>query len=219
MEAQQAFDALKNAMISVPVLALPDFSKTFIVETDASGSGSGAVLMQEGRPIAFISRALSDRNCSKSVYERELIAILFAVNKWRHYLLGRHFIIRTDQRSLHFLMDQKALSEEQQKWVLKLLGFRFEIQYKLGNENRVADALSRRRGELLNYSLVSQTYLPGLQDISDEVYNDPKLNTIVQTLLHTPDAHPGYSLRNGRLFCKGRMVVAKTSNLHSYFLS
>ena len=87
--------------------------------------------------------------------------------------------------------------------MLKLLDFHFEIQYKLGPENKVADALSRRHGELLNCSLVSQVHLSGLQDISDEVYKDPKLNAIVQTLLHSPNSHPVYSLKNDSLFYKG----------------
>lgn len=73
---------MKAALTQAPVLALPDANKTFIVETDANGYGIGAVLMQEGHPIAFISKALSPRHVALSVYDRELLAMVHAVTKW-----------------------------------------------------------------------------------------------------------------------------------------
>ncbi|KAL6312566.1 hypothetical protein AAG906_005983 [Vitis piasezkii] len=97
--SNQAFMALKQAMITAPVLALPNFSKEFIIETDASGQGIGAVLMQEGHPIAYISKALSDRFQTLSTYEKEMLAILMAIKKWESYLVDRHFVIKTDHRN------------------------------------------------------------------------------------------------------------------------
>ncbi|XP_074306485.1 putative mitochondrial protein AtMg00860 [Silene latifolia] len=103
-ESQVAFDTLKRALTSAPVLAVPDFTKQFIVETDASNSGIGVVLVQEDHPIAFISRALGPKWQKLSVYEKELLAIVFAVQKWEQYLSGQHFLIKTDQRSLKWLL-------------------------------------------------------------------------------------------------------------------
>lgn len=92
-EATKAFEALKRAMTTTPVLAFLDFAKTFIVETDASGIGMGAVLMQDGRPIAYLSRAFGLKNMGLSIYEKKFIVVLLAINKWKHYVQGNHFII------------------------------------------------------------------------------------------------------------------------------
>ena len=75
-------------MCSIPILALPDFTKSFVIECDALGTGIGAILMQEGRTLAFISQQLSGKNLGKSTYEKDMVAILHVVDTWRPYLLG-----------------------------------------------------------------------------------------------------------------------------------
>lgn len=131
-EATTAFEALKAAMTSSPVLVLPDFQQKFVIESDASGYGVGAVLMQGGRPVAYFSKLLGSKAQHKSIYEKELIAICLAVQKWRHYLLGRHFVIRSDQQSLRHITQQREVNVDHQKWLTKLLGFDFEVQFKPG---------------------------------------------------------------------------------------
>ena len=130
-------------MIELPTLALPDFSIPFDVTTDASGSAIGAVLSQRDRPLAFFSKKLSSRMQAASTYIREMYAITESVKRWRHYLLGKRFRIFTDQRSLKFILNQNIQTPEQQKWLSKLLGYEYDIFYKPGKENTVADALSR----------------------------------------------------------------------------
>ncbi|CAN6474518.1 unnamed protein product [Victoria cruziana] len=131
--ALRAFERLKAAMLSAPVLALPDFSREFVVETDASEVGVGAVLSQEGHPIAFMSKALTHRARPLSTYEKELLAIVLAVDKWRPYLLGRHFT----------------------RWLAKLLGYDFTIEYKKGTENSAADSLSRLPEQVMTLSALT----------------------------------------------------------------
>jgi RNase H-like domain found in reverse transcriptase len=105
-------------MCSALVLALPNFNVPFIIETNASDLGMGAVLMQGRRPIAFLSKALGVKNKLLSTYEKELLALLTAVQKWRHYLQGQSFIIKTDHLSLKFLLEQKLTHAPQHKKVM-----------------------------------------------------------------------------------------------------
>ena len=140
-EARKCFEKLKEVMSNAPVLATPDFSKPFIIECDASRFGIGAVLMQQGHPIAFESRKLNKREHLKSTYNKEMPAIMHALAKWRQYLLGSNFSIRTDHNSLQCLFQQKTLSEEQQKWIEKIVSFDMEILHKRGKGNEVANSL------------------------------------------------------------------------------
>jgi hypothetical protein len=106
-QAATAFEALKVALTTAPVLQLPDFTAPFIVECDASGSGFGAVMHQGEGPIAYFSKPIAPRHVSLAAYERELIGLVQAVRHWRPYLWGRAFIVKTDHYSLKFLLDQR----------------------------------------------------------------------------------------------------------------
>lgn len=139
---QLAFSSLQQALSSAPVLAVPDFSKPFTVETDACHTGVGAVLLQSGHPLAFVSKPLGPKTQGLSTYEKEYLAILIAVEQWRCYLQLASFTIFTDLKRLVHLNEQRLNMVWQQKVFTKLLGLNYRIVYKQGVDNSVANALS-----------------------------------------------------------------------------
>jgi hypothetical protein len=163
--ASQDFQTLKMDMCTTPVLALPNFTKTLILECDTSGKGIGIVLMQESQPLAFTSKQLSKQNLGKSIYEKEMLAIFHVVDLWHPYLLGQCFQIKTDHQSLNYFLEQRISSPKQQKWVAKIFGYDYEIIYKKGKDNVVVDALSRKyedEGSLFSLSFIVPDWLQGV---------------------------------------------------------
>jgi transposase InsO family protein len=147
---EAAFQKLKTALAKEPILVLPDPNVPYVVNTDASGFATGAVLQQDqGRglqPIAFLSKKMLDAETRYPVHEQELLAVIHALTTWRHYLLGSRFkvIVRTDHKSLQHFKTQPQLSGRQSRWKDVIADFDFDIEYILGKENVVADGLSRR---------------------------------------------------------------------------
>ena len=101
-----AFKQLKVALTSPPILCLPDFTQRFVIECDASEIGLGAILTQQNRLVAYFSETLKDLALTLSTYEKEMLAIVKAIKKWRPYLLGKPFTVRTNQKSLKHLLEQ-----------------------------------------------------------------------------------------------------------------
>jgi len=192
-DAECAFEKLKQAMYTTPVLAMPDFSKTFTIETDACGNGLGSVLLQEEHPIAFTNKALSGNNLVLSTYEKEMMAILHAVQKWRPYLLGNHFCIKTDHQSLKYFLEQCVSSPAQQKWVNKLMGYDYEITYKKGKDNIMVDALSHTFDDQASLSAISMPIPNWLESVQPGYVNDSSLSHIIQKLATNPSTVPHYS--------------------------
>ena len=138
------------------VVCTVDEDSPFEVETDASDFAIAATLSQKGRPVSFFSRTLQGPEVNHASVEKEAKAIIEAVRHWRHYLTGRHFIIRTDQRSVAYMFDSKQRgkikNEKIMRWRTELSCYSFDIVYRPGSENISADTLSR--------AYCATTYLP-----------------------------------------------------------
>ena len=139
-EHQEAFDTMKNVIAREVMLAYPDFKKPFIIHTDASHTQLGAVIAQDGKPIAFYSRKLNDAQTRYTTTERELLSIVETLKEFRNILLGHKLVVYTDHKNLvckHFN------TERVMRWRLILEEFGPELKYIKGEDNIVADALSR----------------------------------------------------------------------------
>uniref|UniRef100_A0A0A8Z196 Reverse transcriptase/retrotransposon-derived protein RNase H-like domain-containing protein n=1 Tax=Arundo donax TaxID=35708 RepID=A0A0A8Z196_ARUDO len=214
-----AFQALKDALTTAPILAIPNFSLPFCIETDASAHGVRAVLMQQGHPLAFISRPLGPWNRGLSTYEKEYMAILIAVDQWCPYLQQGEFVIHTDQRSLIHLNEQCLHTPWQQKVFNKLLRLQYRIEYKKGTENWVVDALSHRGPDSLQLFAVSSTSPQWLEEVVQGYQSDPSAIEMISKLSVSPDAVPSFSFRDGLLRYKDRIWLGTNKSLQARVIS
>ncbi|WVZ63922.1 hypothetical protein U9M48_013514 [Paspalum notatum var. saurae] len=144
LKCGEAFGTLKKLLTSAPVLAQPDITRPFDVYCDASGSGLGCVLMQEGRVIAYASSQLRKHEVNYPTHDLELLAVVYALKKWRHYLLGNTCHIYTDHKSLKYIFAQPELNMRQRRWLELIKDYDLEVYYHPRKANVVADALSRK---------------------------------------------------------------------------
>ena len=148
-ECQTAFDTLKVKLSTEPVLRTPNFEKPFLLQTDASKTGIGAVLSQlddecKEHPICYLSRKMLPNELNYSVSEKECLAIVWSINQLRYYLQGHKFTVITDHKALKWLDNTRNCNNRLMRWSMTLQQFTFDIQYRKGITNINADSLSRR---------------------------------------------------------------------------
>ncbi|PNX73902.1 transposon Ty3 gag-pol polyprotein, partial [Trifolium pratense] len=210
--AQLAFDQLKIALSTAPVLSLPNFTIPFVVQTDASGQAMGAVLLHGDHPIAYFSKIFCPRLSKASTYIRELHAITSAVKRWRQYLLGHFFVIQSDHRSLKELLTQVIQTPEQQFYLSKLLGYHYDIQYKPGKTNVVADALSRCcEPSSAELNLLSTPPFLFINELREELQQNSSYQELCHNVISDPTKFPDFVISNGLLLMNGRIWIPANS--------
>jgi hypothetical protein len=214
-----AFSKLKSAVSTAPILIIPDPQLPYTVVTDASGYAIGSALCQDHgkglQPCAFLSRKMNDHERNYAVHEQELLAIVHALREWRHYLLGNRITIITDHRSLQYLATQDKLSARQTRWSEFLQQFDYEIRYRPGKENNVADSLSRRPDHMLAPIHQSSIEIDSeLRDtIKAEYDNDPVTKEIISK------KHPSYKCIDGLIYATdGKLYIPFNESIRAQII-
>jgi hypothetical protein len=240
-KCNEAFEQLKVLLTTAPVLAQPDIEKSFDVYCDASGSGLGCVLMQEGRVIAYASRQQHRHEEHYPTHDLELAAVLHALKIWRHYLLGNICHLYTDHKSLKYIFTQSELNMRQRRWLELIKDYDLEIHYHPGKANVVADALSSKASchcltvrtpdttlcqemEKLNLGIVQQGTLTHLklesvilQRITDAQRTD-KNKKFIHENMEAGKANCFRKDDQGVIWFKDRIVVPKDAEVRQQIL-
>ena len=192
-ECNVAFNELKTQLIQAPVLTYPRFdygASQFVLQTDASAYGIGAVLEQDGHVVAYISRALSKAEQQYSVIQKECLGAVYAMKQLRHYLLGRPFKLVTDHKPLQWLSAQK-MEGLLCRWALSLQEFEFTIEYRCGDQNANADSLSRRVSQSTLQSAATQiSNSEATQELRDAQLQDTTLGVLIKAVGKSSKAPP-----------------------------
>ena len=220
---QSAFEALKNALTSHPVLQPPNPEAPFFLHTDASDYATGAALMQkdsEGREyaVAYESKRLHGPEVRYTTHEKEQLSVVRALKHWRHHLKGRPFTLITDSTCVKHLPTQPTLSSRQARWCETLAEFEFEIVHRAGPLNVVPDAMSRWPGYQLN---VLHATTISVEDVRDEILSAAEVDPKYQEVKSLVEANQSrdFSLANGLLvFRTDRVYVPNTETLRTRLL-
>ncbi|GBG70850.1 hypothetical protein CBR_g8150 [Chara braunii] len=205
-DCTSALKKLKRALIEYPVLKVADPSLPFVVTTNASQYGIGAVLQQDDgngyRPVEFMSARMPSKKVATSTYERELYALRQALEHWKHYLLGRHFKVYSDHETLRWLKTQAKMTPKLTRWAAKIDQYDFELKLVKGKYNIVADALSRKS----NYFGAIVHYLDIGRDLHEKVKQayaqDPIYSDLLKRVREALETEPDYRTTDGLLFEK-----------------
>ncbi|GBG72919.1 hypothetical protein CBR_g12640 [Chara braunii] len=205
-DCTSAMKKLKQALIEYPVLKVADPSLPFVVTTYASQYDIGAVLQQDDgngyQPVEFISARMPSEKVVTSTYERELYALRQALEHWKHYLLGRHFKVYSDQETLRWLKTQAKMTPKLTRWAAKIDQYDLELKPVKGKYDVVADALSRRAdyfGAIVHYLDIGSD----LQQKVKEAYaQDPIYSELLKRVKEAPESEPYYRTTDGLLFEK-----------------
>lgn len=188
-EAEAAFEQLKEKLVTAPVLASPDFDKPFVIQTDASDSSVGAVLTQgdtdNEHPISYVSRTLTKAERNFSVTERECLAVIFAIEKFRPYVEGTKFKVITDHYSLLWLQRIKDPSGRLARWSVRLQQFDFDLEHRKGKFHVVPDFLSR---------------LPAEVSLLEANEDDKWYHSMIQRVQDNPENYPWWRVEENQLF-------------------
>ena len=186
-KCQEAFDDLKKMMVTTPILKLTDFERPFEVHTDASNFAIGGVLMQDGHLVAYESRKLQDRERRYPVHEKEMTAIIHCLHVWRHYLIGKLFIVKIDNVAASYFASQPKLSAKQARWQYFLVEFDLTIEYKPGRHNAVEAALSRK-GQLAalegeDWATRSRSRVQMSEEMQNKIKESVETDTLAQNIV------------------------------------
>lgn len=177
-ECTKSFETIKDALVSAPILSCPNFDNPFVIQTDASSYGLGAVLSQSyedgEKVISYISRSLTKQEQNYSTTERECLAVLFAIEKFRPYIEGTKFTIITDHYSLKWLNSIKDPIGRIARWAVRLQQYNFDIIHRKGKEHVVPDTLSRSVERVEQIDVTPDTWYVGLRrKIQDKPHHYP----------------------------------------------
>lgn len=191
LEAENAFIEIKKRLTSSPILASPDFSKEFIIQTDASDTGLGAILYQQcdgiEHPVAYASRTLNKTERKYSTTEKELLGVIFGVEKFRGYVEGTHFTLETDHSSLQYLSKLSNPSGRLARLSLRLSQFDFEIKHRKGTTMVISDALSRSFPDISVIDVT--TFKP-----------DTWYTAMIDKVNNNPESFPTFKVENNVLY-------------------